>query len=154
MTETPSRHDKLSFSNFDQCEFGLTPGHVTQAINEEIDRSVFALSPAESSVTVLEQIAKQTRSIASRNLQALRRQSPEKTLEYLRRIKDRVFELSQDQGETEVGVIIIQEFPDINSFYSLLRLTRWGYRLGQVCNSLETHQKALEIQQAKNKGQR
>lgn len=113
--------------------FCLTENDVLQAI-EETKKDVDGFrSGLEDENENFRRVAERALPKKEQDLQTLTRLSPREILAKIKGCYDRVVELT-DTGlpKKEIITRIRAEFPDLFTYYTILRKEPWGYRLGQA----------------------
>jgi len=112
-------------------EFGLTRAHVTKILEEVKEDLAATQKSLQDSDERMNDFAKRHLPTAEAQVRALSA-SPDKVLAQVKRFYERTSELGSS-GISEDAMIdqLEDEFNDIGNFYPLLRMTPWGYRLGQ-----------------------
>ena len=113
-------------------QFDFTEEDVAVALQNATKNLTEARESLEDPDERVREMAKRTLSFKEEKVRALSL-PPQEVLERVRTFYDRTAELGK-AGLDERSLVkqLVNEFPDLVSYYELLRKKAWGYRLGQA----------------------
>ncbi len=124
--------DKLTLTNIESREFGLTQEDVFRALGEARASVIGYKGMQKDPNKKLADMAKRALPGAEFKAQAL--SAPvDQVLATCRGFYDRTIELAHTGlDENEIALKMCEEFSSLTNYYGLLRMMPWGYHLGQL----------------------